>query len=74
LNGTLEPPPYTLSFTCLLNIREDPNERRNVADEHPDIVKQLKERIVYYNPTHIQQLHPPNDLILIILVVPGHPG
>ncbi|XP_065888868.1 arylsulfatase B-like [Dysidea avara] len=61
LNGTIELPPYTPSFTWLFNIKEDPTERKNIADEHPDIVKQLKERIEYYNSTHIQQLDPPND-------------
>ena len=48
LNGTIENPPHTPSFTWLFNIKEDPNERNNVADQHPDIVKQLKERIEYY--------------------------
>ena len=61
LNGTIEPPPYTPSLTWLFNIKEDPNERNNVADQHPDIVKHLKERIEYYNSTHIEQLYPPVD-------------
>jgi len=61
LNGTIDPPPYTPSFTWLFNIENDPNERNNIADQHPDIVKQLKERIEYYNSTHIEQLDPPFD-------------
>ncbi|XP_065900217.1 arylsulfatase I-like [Dysidea avara] len=61
LDGTIELPPHTPSFTWLFNITEDPNERNNVADQHPDIVKQLKERIEYYNSTHIVQLDPPLD-------------
>ena len=61
LDGTVEPPPYTPSFTWLFNIEDDPNERNNVADQHPEIVKQLKERIEYYNSTHIEQLDPPLD-------------
>ena len=61
LDGTVEPPPYTPSFTWLFNIEDDPNERNNVADQHPEIVQQLKERIEYYNSTHIEQLYPPID-------------
>ena len=38
-----------------------PNEKNNVADQHPDIVKQLKERIEYYKSTHIAQLDPRID-------------
>ena len=61
LNGTIEPPPYTPSFTWLFNIKEDPNERKNLASEYPEIVKQLKERLEYYNSTHIEQLDPLHD-------------
>ena len=58
LDGTIEPPPYTPSFTWLFNIEADPNERNNVAVQYPEIVKQLKEKIEYYNSTHIEQLEP----------------
>jgi len=34
-------------------ITADPNERNNVADIYPEVLKQLKERIEYYNSTHI---------------------
>jgi len=61
LDGTIEPPPYTPSFTWVFNIEDDPNERNNVADQHLEIVKQLKERIEFYNSTHIEQLNPPFD-------------
>ncbi|XP_065888129.1 arylsulfatase B-like [Dysidea avara] len=61
MNGSIELPPYTPSLTWLFNITEDPNERNNVADQHPDIVNRLKERIEYYNSTHIEQLDPPVD-------------
>ena len=60
-NGTIEPPPYTPSPTWLFNITDDPNERNNVADLYPDKVLELKERIEYYNSTHIRQLDPPLD-------------
>ena len=61
LNGSIELPPITPSLTWLFNITGDPNERNNVADQYPEVVKQLKERIEYYNSTHIVQLDPPLD-------------
>ena len=61
MNGSIELPTHTPSLTWLFNITADPNERNNVADQHPDVVKQLKERIDYYNATHIEQLDPPYD-------------
>ena len=48
LNGSIELPPHTPSLTWLFNITADPNERNNVADQHSDVVKQLKEKIDYY--------------------------
>ena len=62
LDGSIEPPPYTPSLTWLFNIRTDPNERNNVADQYPEIVEMLKERIEHYNVTHVVQLDPPLDL------------
>ena len=61
LNGTIEPPPPTPSLTWLFNITADPNERTNVAGKYPEVVKQLKERIEYYNSTHIVQFNVPID-------------
>ena len=61
INGTIEPPPYTPSLTWLFNIKTDPNERNNVAEQYPWIVKFLKKRIEYYNATHIEQFDPPLD-------------
>ena len=61
LNGSIEVPPTTPSLTWLFNITADPNERNNVASQYPEVVKQLKERIEYYNSTHIEQLDPPID-------------
>ena len=61
VDGTIEPPPYTPSLTWLFNITADPNERNNVADQYPDKVDELRERIEYYNSTHIEQLDPPLD-------------
>ena len=61
LNGTVEHPPYTPSLTWLFNLADDPNERNNVADKYPEKVQQLKERIEFYNSTHIPQINVPTD-------------
>ena len=61
LNGSIEIPPYAPSHLWLFNIMADPNERSNVADLYANIVNQLKDRIEYYNATHIKQLDPPFD-------------
>jgi len=61
LDGSIELPPYTPSLTWLFNITADPNERNNVADKYPEVVNQLKERIEYYNSTHVSQIKPPFD-------------
>ena len=61
VNGTTEPPPYTPLLTWLFNITADPNERNNVADQYPDKVLKLKERIKYYDSTDVEQLDPPLD-------------
>ena len=61
MNGSSEFPSYTPPLTLLFNITADPNERNNVADMYPEVVKQLQERIEYYNSTHISQAIPPFD-------------
>ena len=61
VNGTTEPPPPTPSLTWLFNIRKDPNERNNVAEKYPWLVRFLKKRIAFYNATHIEQLECPLD-------------
>ena len=61
LDGSIEPPPPTPLLTWLFNVTADPNERNNVADKYPEVVKQLKERIEYYNSTHIVQFNLPID-------------
>ena len=62
VNGTTEPLPYTPSLTWLFNIKDDPNERNNVAEQYPRKVRKLKRRIERYNAKHIEQLDPPLDL------------
>jgi len=44
-NGTIEEPPDNPSFVWLFNLAEDPTERSNLADSHPDIVKELMDKI-----------------------------
>ena len=61
LDGSIQLPPYTPSLTWLFNITADPNERNNVAHIYPEVVQKLKDRIEYYNVTHIEQLNPPLD-------------
>ena len=60
-NGTIKPPPYTPNLKWLFNIKDDPNERNNVANLYPEKVKELEARIEYYNSTHIPQFDPPLD-------------
>ena len=61
VNGTKEAPPHTPSLTWLFNIKTDPNERNNVANQYPEKVLELKERIEYYGAARIEQLDPPLD-------------
>ena len=39
---------------------QDPNERNNIADQHLNITKKLKEGIEHYNSNHIEQLSKSN--------------
>ena len=41
LDGSIDHGTYTPSLTWLFNVKEDLNERKNLADQHPDIVKML---------------------------------
>lgn len=49
LNGTMDLPPLTPSLTWLFNVISDPTEHHNVANDHPDIVAELKSKIDGYN-------------------------
>lgn len=63
LNGSIDMPEDgdSASGVWLFNMNSDPNERENLAESHPDVVSQLKERIEFYNSTHIHQMNPPFD-------------
>ncbi|CAJ1073030.1 arylsulfatase I-like [Xyrichtys novacula] len=45
----------------LFNITADPCERQDLADQRPDVVKRLLDRLVYYNQTAVPVYFPPDD-------------
>ncbi|KAJ8670681.1 hypothetical protein QAD02_001940 [Eretmocerus hayati] len=47
-----------LRSPCLINVVDDPCERRNLAAEYPDIVRQLEEELSKFNSTVV----PPGNL------------
>ena len=57
LNATMDLPPSNPSLVWLFNITKDPTEHNNVAEDHPDIVAELKAKIEVYNSSHIVQMH-----------------
>uniref|UniRef100_A0A3B3WUU8 Sulfatase N-terminal domain-containing protein n=1 Tax=Poecilia mexicana TaxID=48701 RepID=A0A3B3WUU8_9TELE len=53
--------PPSLKTVWLFNIRSDPFERRDLADQRPDVVQQLLERLAHYNRTAVPVYFPPDD-------------
>uniref|UniRef100_UPI0037E8D631 arylsulfatase I-like n=1 Tax=Semicossyphus pulcher TaxID=241346 RepID=UPI0037E8D631 len=51
----------TLKNIWLFNITADPCERRDLADQRPDVVQRLLARLVYYNQTAVPVYFPPDD-------------
>eukprot|EP00051_Salpingoeca_urceolata_P015673 m.204562 g.204562 ORF g.204562 m.204562 type:complete len:543 (-) comp18472_c1_seq5:132-1760(-) len=49
------------SSVLLFHVESDPAETTNVAAQHPDIVAQLKARLLHYNLTSVQPFYPDND-------------
>ncbi|XP_034039453.1 arylsulfatase I-like isoform X2 [Thalassophryne amazonica] len=45
----------------LFNITDDPCERRDLADQRPDVVQQLLARLAHYNQTAVPVYFPPDD-------------
>lgn len=45
----------------LFNITSDPNEHHDLSDAHPEVVKQLLERLAFYNSTAVPPRFPRND-------------
>jgi len=46
----------------LFNIAEDPYEKNNLADKHPEKFKQLKRRLDYYASKAVKPNIPPNRM------------
>nr|XP_046264225.1 arylsulfatase I-like isoform X2 [Scatophagus argus] len=53
--------PSTHKSVWLFNITDDPCERRDLADQRPDVVQQLMARLAYYNQTAVPVYFPPDD-------------
>ncbi|KAK7491343.1 hypothetical protein BaRGS_00017444 [Batillaria attramentaria] len=45
----------------LFNIMADPEERHDLSQQYPDVVKKLLQRLQYYNSTAVQPRYPPID-------------
>ena len=45
----------------LFNIKDDPSENNNLADEKPDIVRSLMDRLKVHYSTSMPVFFPPND-------------
>ena len=45
----------------LYNLSEDPQEKTDLSESKPDVVKQLLQRLAYYNSTAVQPLQLPWD-------------
>ncbi|XP_030015287.1 arylsulfatase I-like isoform X2 [Sphaeramia orbicularis] len=50
-----------LKSVWLFNITADPYERQDLADQRPDVVRQLLDRLAYYNRTAVPVYFPPDD-------------
>ncbi|XP_065178011.1 arylsulfatase B-like [Sycon ciliatum] len=55
------PPPANPSLVWLFDMDDDPLEKNDVHEQHPDIVEKLRQRIEAFNATHINQMPPPVD-------------
>ncbi|TDH05449.1 hypothetical protein EPR50_G00122340 [Perca flavescens] len=55
------PKPSTLKNVWLFNITADPCERRDLADQRPDVVQRLMARLAHYNQTAVPVYFPPDD-------------
>lgn len=72
-NGSWIPPPTDVQYftpalhrdtqknVWLFNITNDPDESNDLSDIYPEVVKQLLERLAYYNSTAIPPVYPPSD-------------
>ncbi|XP_046672064.1 arylsulfatase I-like isoform X1 [Homalodisca vitripennis] len=46
---------------CLFNIREDPCERRNLADQRPDIIAEMEDLLLRYRQSMVPAINKPTD-------------
>lgn len=63
----------TENYTCcdenepkcvyLYNIREDPYERNNLANERPEILKRLTQTLAEFNKTTVKPINDPNMVV-----------
>lgn len=53
--------PLERGTTLLFNIDDDPEERHDLAAEHPDVVAQLMAKLQMYNATNVPQINVPID-------------
>ncbi|KAM6919749.1 arylsulfatase I-like [Lycodopsis pacificus] len=58
---SLFPKSSALKNVWLFNITADPCERRDLADQRPDVVQRLMARLAYYNQTAVPVYFPPDD-------------
>ena len=59
--NSIQAPPDDGKNIWLFNIKEDPNERKDLSEEMPNKVNQLLERLAYYNSTAVPCHHPDPD-------------
>ena len=52
---------YGVKNIWLFNITADPTEHHDLSDSHPEIVKQLLDRLAFYNSTAVPYRFPPED-------------
>ncbi len=45
----------------LFNIKEDPTEHNDLSDQNPDVVRQLLDRLAYYESTAVKCRYPKSD-------------
>ena len=64
LEGQISQPPYFKNEeqnVWLFNITADPTEHHDLSESYPEIVKQLLDRLAYYNSTAVPCRYPGND-------------
>ena len=60
-DGGIHTPCHPLKEPCLFNIQNDPCEKNNIAQEYPQIVKELLTLMKQYNATAVIPNNTPDD-------------